>query len=315
MTRPFSRRPARPTAFTLVELLVVIGIIALLISILLPSLQAARESAAAAKCLSNQRQTAVALVLWITDHKGKSLPSRTGGLQQFADLDQGGYLNLTDNPQIQLCPSASELPEVGTFMTGFANTRHGTANFGWVLNKTTQPDAALTPEQVELSYSAGSYGWNGWITYVPPNSADTGDWTNGHRAAFFYRRESGRDELFYNSIARATTETPIIGDAVWGEAFPFEFTVPADEGNEVLNPWPWASAIGIAVPSGSVNAQNGNINRYHIARHNDGVNVAFSDGHAEPVRDLLELWSLKWHQDWDPNLLPDFVKDELNITD
>lgn len=64
----------RQTAFTLVELLVVIGIIALLVAILLPALNKARQYAQSAACLSNLRQIGMGMLMYAQENRGYVVP-------------------------------------------------------------------------------------------------------------------------------------------------------------------------------------------------------------------------------------------------
>ncbi len=70
-----SPRQAGRQAFTLIELLVVVAIISLLVSILLPSLNRAKELARATKCLANLRSIGLALAMYQLDNDGRLPPS------------------------------------------------------------------------------------------------------------------------------------------------------------------------------------------------------------------------------------------------
>lgn len=75
----------RTRAFTLIEILVVIAVIALLVGILLPALGGARRAAQSVKCLSNTRQLTTAHTLYINDFEGRFID---------AGLDHGGLGDL-----------------------------------------------------------------------------------------------------------------------------------------------------------------------------------------------------------------------------
>lgn len=87
------------TAFTLIELLVVIAIISLLVSILLPSLQTARELAKDVVCKTNLRNIGTILQLYRQENDDNMYDDNDGWVRPFID---GGYI---EDPEQTKCPS------------------------------------------------------------------------------------------------------------------------------------------------------------------------------------------------------------------
>jgi prepilin-type N-terminal cleavage/methylation domain-containing protein len=89
------RRVAGERAFTLVELLVVIGIIAILIGLILPALNKAREQARAAQCMSNLRQMSNAVVMFANDHNGLMPCGASYKIYTWSDYTETSFAQVT----------------------------------------------------------------------------------------------------------------------------------------------------------------------------------------------------------------------------
>ena len=119
--------PNRRKAFTLIELLIVIAIIALLIGILLPALGKARDTARGLLCQSNLRGNTTALVMYAGDYKSKFPQNNDTTKEYWYDIqrvgrylpqgnaaDKGATINETIGGATMLCPNQ---PDAGRSYT------------------------------------------------------------------------------------------------------------------------------------------------------------------------------------------------------
>ena len=235
-------------AFTLVELLVVIGVIAILVAMLLPALSRAREQANRIACASQQKQIYNALLMYAQEHKGW-FPRGTWGTP--VTMGGGAFMNnalggVETALKLHRCPSLvnegyletpfySETGTYGVYPDCYYSTYLYVGGYGYL-------DETLNPPRVQTD----GLWWNGWAHY----SLDP------FFSQYFDTRNGLGPVPKLNSRGRAS-DVGILSDRMW--------PTPADGDTRK-----WADPVGFIYPS----HRNGR-------DRTEGGNVTFVDGHTE----------------------------------
>jgi prepilin-type N-terminal cleavage/methylation domain-containing protein/prepilin-type processing-associated H-X9-DG protein len=305
MSLPSTVRP-RGRAFTLVELLVVIGIIALLISVLLPALTEARRQAAAVKCLSAMRQIGAFYQLYAFDNK-----------QMLPVIRQ-------DLPEINGVPTNSSNVYWTDLLMKYA-TKSGKG--GYFVDATTEAGRRAFDE-FKRSVLWGCPAWDGWKgaqaggfgTYV----GDTSRFENGY-AQNTWPGIQPSDPATVLPPARYMNvrSTAMTGDTTGGTVWKLPKITKSAERLALVDANLWIDLITATdanftlAPQNAVRTVKAGLGATHIDRYrhgkypaktiidtgqlsfhpNDGkvkFNVLYYDGHAATLTDYKQGWAAIW---------------------
>jgi prepilin-type N-terminal cleavage/methylation domain-containing protein/prepilin-type processing-associated H-X9-DG protein len=270
------RNFSEQAGFTLIELLVVIAIIALLLAILVPTLQQVRKQTKAVVCQSFLKQWGAIWATYTQDNDG-SLPSRNwytdrpwnvvrdpliwwgwGGDSKSLDMEECSRV-----ADIMCCPLATK-PAQSTCSYNI-NPSGGTF-LAW---------GRLWPEEFTLPNGYGSYGVNFFVY-----------WSGFANEEYKHSQSHWR-----TSDVKGAYNVPIYLDSCWIGTDMGWFGAPA--------PPPKRDAVPTSVgPDDHPMSKPGGIRCFCIDRHDGYVNGLFMDWSVRKVG-LKELWTLRWHREFD----------------
>lgn len=270
------RRVFGKSAFTLVEMLVVIAIIGILAALILSAISSAKLRALRVQCINNVRQLGIIGLMYADDngkHPAYNDPNYPGGGSWM------GTFSVTVMAKgIGICPSAPLREPVPQSGNG-----QGTADKAWV--RWTSDD------KTEFF---GSYGFNSWLYTHEPG------WTSPSQALYF----NGAGNI------EKPSATPVFADENWVDGNPSEDEPPFPDlyAGSPLSSWSDNMGRFTIARHGGVSASAAPRNLTPGSKLPGAINIGFADGHSELVP-LEGLWGLSWHLGWQvPAGRPDIGK-------
>ncbi len=254
-------------AFTLMELLVTLAVIAILAALLLTTISHVKLKAQQTQCLNNVKQLTLASFIYAQEnsrHAGIETPAFPGG-------NWMGTLNeFARTKGLLVCPSAplQNPPNSGNLQ--------GLADRAWV---------RWTSDGKTMFH--GSYGYNGWL-YSDIKFSEPGD----PKQLQVFTKESA---------IQKPALTPVFFDENWVDVWPEEIDKPYTNlyTGQPFSDSPNQMGRCTIMRHGSGTPSRAPRDVPPGEKMPGVINMGFADGHTEPVK-LENLWTLYWHLDWQP---------------